>query len=112
MKQHGLLYLSLLGALGLMTGCTGQMTQGEHIDNTKQVKECRALDEQLTKVNTFIEKVQGMTALHAEELGNTLPQTEITQSSNKKRMLRDAQSKKTTLLKEQQKMGCKTPTKK
>ena len=108
MKKTMLLSLSLLGALGLMTGCTAQMPYSDtNIDSTKQAKECRALDEQLMKTDKFIEKVQSMPAVHAEELAYTLPQTEITQSGNKKRMLRDAQTKKATLLKEHQKMGCK-----
>ena len=112
MKQHSLLYFSLLGALGLMTGCTGQMSQGEHIDSTKQAKECRALDEQLMKVDNLIIKVNDYPASQIEELAYTLPQPEITQSSNKKRILSDAQKKRLMLLNEQQKMGCKTPTKK
>lgn len=108
MKKYGMLSLSLLGALGFMAGCTGQIPSSDtNIDNIKQAKECRALDEQLIKVDTFMEKVQGMPAVHAEELAYTLPQTEITQSGNKKRMLRDAETKKATLLKEHQKMGCK-----
>ena len=94
MKQHGLLYLSLLGALGLMTGCTGQMPQGEHIDSTKQAKECLNLDKQLIKVDNLIVKVNEYPASQIEELAYTLPQPEITQSSNKKRILSDAQKKR------------------
>jgi hypothetical protein len=112
MKQHGLLYLSLLGALGLMTGCTGQMTQGEQMDSTKQAKECLNLDKQLFKVDNLIVKVNEYPASQIDELAYTLPQPEITQSTNKKRILSDAQKKRSMLLNEQQKMGCKTPTKK
>lgn len=112
MKKYRLLSLSLLGTLSLMTGCTGQMTQGENIDSTKQAKECMNLDKQLMKVDNLIIKVNDYPASQIEELAYTLPQPEITQSSNKKRILSDAKKKRSMLLNEQQKMGCKTPTKK
>lgn len=110
MKQQKLLLLSLLGTLAVITGCTGQMSYSK-TDTATQAKECKLLNDQLTKIDTFIEKVQAMPSVHAEELGYTLPQTDITQSSNKKRMLRDAQEKKSALHREEQKMGCKPQAK-
>ena len=108
MKYNRLFLLSLLGALGLMTGCTGQMPYSDTgTDGTQQIKECKVLEQQLMKTDKFIEKVQSEPAIHAEELAYTLTPTEITQTSNKKRMLRDAETKKAALLKEHTKMGCK-----
>ncbi|WP_309498839.1 hypothetical protein [Sulfurovum sp.] len=109
MKQKLLLTLSSLATLGLMTACTSQIPYADtNTDVTKREKECRTIDKKLIKTDKFIAQVQNMSSLHAEEVGMTVPSPQITESSNKKRMLRDANTKRAKLLEEYKRLGCET----
>lgn len=109
MKQKLLLALSSLATIGLMTACTGQMPYADtNADVMQREKECITIDKKLIKTDKFITQVQSMSSLHAEEVGMTIPSPQITESSNKKRMLRDANTKRAKLLEEQKRLDCKT----
>lgn len=109
MKQKLLLTLSYLAVTVWVTGCTGQMSYTDtNTDATKREKECIAIDKKLITTDKFIAQVQSMSSLHAEEVGMTIPAPQITESSNKKRMLRDANTKRAKLLEEHKILACET----
>jgi len=107
--KHGLLLLSSITVATLMTACTGQipsMDTNAETDTTKREKECIAIDKKLIKVDKFTANVEDYSAFDLEELAIAVPSPEISDSNNKKRMLRDASEKRTKLLEEHKKLGC------
>lgn len=109
MKHTLLLTLSSLAMATLMSACSGKIpyidTNAE-TDITKQEKECMVIDKKLTKVDKFITTVEDIGVSSMEELAFALPSPEITQSNNKKRMLSDANKRRSELLKEHKRLGC------
>ncbi len=109
MKQTLLLTLSSLTVATLMSACSGKMSYVDtsaKTDVAKQEKECMAINEKLTKVDKFIATAQDISASSLEELAFALPSPDITQSNNKKRMLSDANKRRSELLKEHKRLGC------
>jgi hypothetical protein len=72
---------------------------------------CDAINEELIKLYEFMIMVNNTSAFHLEEKAAALSVPEITKSTNKKKMLKDAEKKQAALLAEQQKYGCQTSTK-
>jgi len=68
---------------------------------------CDAIDKELIKLYEFTTMVNNTSAFHWEEKASALLLPGIKVSSNKKKMLRNAEKKGVELLKEQQKLGCK-----
>ena len=73
---------------------------------------CDAIDKKLIKLHEFTTMVNNTSAFHWEEKASSLLLPGIKVSSNKKKMLRNAEKKGVELLKEQQKLGCKAHTNK
>lgn len=114
MKQTLLLALSSFAIATLMTACTSQMPfvdTNADTDTGKQEKECISIDKKLIKVDKFIAVVKDTSAFHLEEVAAAIPTPGITVSNNKKQMLRDANRKKVELMKEHQRLGCRSTIK-
>ncbi len=98
-----------LAMAGLLSGCT---TPDVPLVNTDNTDECIRIDRGLVKVDQFITTISGMSASQAEEYIVAMPAYEITNSSIKRRMLKDANKRKNTLTEQYQQLGCASPTKK
>ncbi len=72
---------------------------------------CDALNNELIELYEFTIMVNNTSAFHLEEKLQAMPVPGITVSSNKKKMLRDAEKKRVELLVERQKQGCETAEK-
>jgi len=68
---------------------------------------CDAIDKKLIKLYEFTTMVNNTSAFHWQEKASALLIPGIKVSSNKKKMLRNANKKGVELLKEQRKLGCK-----
>ena len=69
---------------------------------------CNDLNKELKELNEFTEMVNNTSAFHLEEKLRAWPSPGFTVSSNKKKILRDAEKKRKKLLTEQKKAGCKS----
>ena len=92
----------------MISGCGMQMPTFEST-GTVSTDECSKINKEITEVNDFITKVDGMSAFHLEETAVALPDVGITRSNNKAAMLRDAAKKKNRLLQDRQRGGCPVP---
>ncbi len=70
---------------------------------------CDAIDKKMMRLDEFTEVVKNTSAFHLEEKASALPSPGFTVSNNRKQMLRDAEKKRTELLAERKKNGCKAP---
>ncbi len=93
----------------LMTGC-GQSVPG--VSSKSSFDECGDIDKKLIAVDQYLINVDKTSAFHLEEAAHALENPRISTSNNKKDMLKDANRKKTKLLEEQRKLGCKPQVKK
>ncbi len=92
---------------------TRQMTDKIAVKNKTSVSSeaCAAIDKELIKLYEFTIMVNNTSSFHLEEKISALPSPGFTVSSNKKKMLRDAEKKRAELLAERQKHGCEIPEK-
>jgi len=72
---------------------------------------CDTIDKELIKLYEFMIMVNNTSAFHLEEKAAALSVPGITVSNNKKKMLKDAEKKRTELLAERQKYSCDTSNK-
>ena len=107
MKQTLLLTLSSLAMATFMTACTNQMASAG-LSSADKTEECMIINKKLIKIDNFITVVNDTSAFHLEEAARAIEAPGITVSTNKKKMLRDANKKKTALESEHQKQGCET----
>ena len=105
MKQTLLFSSSLFTLAVLMTGCTGQMA-APGLSAADKEEECINLDRKLIKVDKFLEAVDRTSAFHLEEADLAMERPGITESNNKKRMLKDGNKRRTELEAKRQEMGC------
>jgi hypothetical protein len=95
--------IASLSLMIFMAGC-GQSVPG--INSNTKFNECADINKKLIQVDEYIIKVDQMSAFHLEEAALALQNPKISTSNNKKDMLKDANRRKTDLLKESQKYGC------
>ena len=88
----------------LMSGCTNQTAPV--VSSVDKTEECMNINKKLIKIDRFLTVVNNTSAFHLEEAAAALESPGITESNNKKQMLRDGNKKKTALLDEQEKLGC------
>ncbi len=69
---------------------------------------CNNLYKEIKELNEFTDMVNNTSAFHLEEKLRAWPSPGFTVSSNKKKILRDAEKKRKKLLTEQKKAGCKS----
>ena len=70
-------------------------------------EECADINKELLELDQFTTMVNNTSAFHLEEKMSALPSPGFTVSTNKKKMLRDAEKKRNKLLAEHRKAGCK-----
>ena len=105
MKQTLLITLSSFAFAVFMTGCTGQMA-APGLSAADKEDECINLDRKLIKVDKFLTIVERNSAFHLAEADLAMEAPGITESNNKKRMLKDGNKRRAELVAERQKMGC------
>ena len=105
MKQTLLFTLSSFAFALLMTGCTGQMA-APGLSAADKEEECINLDRKLIKVDKFLTIVERNSAFHLAEADLAMEAPGITESNNKKRMLKDGNKRRAELTAERQKLGC------
>ena len=97
--------LSALSLAVLMTGC-GQNVPVV-VNNMSNADKCDTYNQQLYKVDQYIETVERTSAFHLEEAAVALENPQISTSNNKKDMLRDANKRKIDILENMKTYGCK-----
>lgn len=105
MKQTLLLTLSSFAMAVLMAGCTGQVAVPGLSAADKEEK-CINLDRKLIKVDKFLTILDRNSAFHLAEADLAMEVPGITESNNKKRMLKDGNKRRDELIAERQKLGC------
>ena len=105
MKQTLLFTLSSFAFALLMTGCTGQMA-APGLSAADKEEECINLDRKLIKVDKFLTILDRNSAFHIAEADLAMEAPGITESNNKKRMLKDGNKRRAELVAERQKLGC------
>ena len=95
----------------VFSGCSDEYIDVPFTD-TDKVSECIKIDRDLVKVDEFIMKISALPASQVEEYIVALPAPDITNSSQKRPVLRDANAKKAQLRAKQQQLGCEVQAKK
>jgi hypothetical protein len=103
MNQKRMITVSVLAMVWLLNGCN---TPDIPMVNTDNTNECIRIDKNLVKVDQFVATVSGMSISQAEEYIVAVPSYDITHSSVKPRMLKDANKRKNELMAERQQLGC------
>jgi len=104
-KTTGFSIAIIAGTL-FLGGCgasTGLITDA---DLYKATQRCAKLDKDLTKVDQYIEVVSRMDAFHLEEAAKAIVEPDITTSTNKRQMLKDANRLRESLNAERKKLKC------
>jgi hypothetical protein len=73
----------------------------------KAQKRCTKLGKDLIKVDQYIEIFDNTDAFHLEEAAEAIQNPDISTSTNKKQMLKDANALRANLDNEYKKLGCK-----
>ena len=105
-KNTGFFAAMILGAL-FLGGCgasTGLITDANAY---KAKQRCDKLDKDLIKVDRYIEVVSNTDAFHMEEMAVAIQEPDITTSTNKKQMLKDANTLRDSLIADRKKFACK-----
>lgn len=105
MKQILFLTFYSLVLTVLITGCTGQVAVPGLSAADKEEK-CINLDRKLIKVDKFLTILDRNSAFHLAEADLAMEAPGITESNNKKRMLKDGNKRRAELIAERQKLGC------
>ena len=108
MKNSNIAKLTIgsLLAAGVFAGCTSSTGYIADANLYKSQKRCETIDKDLIKVDRYIEYVENNSAFHLQEAGVALLDPDISTSTNKKQMLKDARSKKSELESERVKANC------
>ncbi len=91
-----------------MTACSGQMADkmAEVGPPSLSSDPCTLIDQKVMRLDRFTEVVQNTNAFHLEEKAAALTVPGITVSTNRKKMLKDAEKKYAEYAAEHQKYGC------
>ncbi len=103
MKKTGL-YIGMAVCGMLFSGCA----QPAPATTQANEKECATLSKKIMQTENFYKEIAGMDQSHVDEYVAALPRTEISTSTNKSRILKDAKQHKATLENEFQASGCKS----
>ncbi len=111
MKYRFIYTLSSLVFVTLLTACSGQMADKMAEVGTPSLSSdpCAAIDAKVLRLDRFTQVVQNTSAFHLEEKAAALTVPGITVSTNRKKMLQDAEKKYAEYTAERQKYSCKTP---
>ncbi|EIF50952.1 hypothetical protein [Sulfurovum sp. AR] len=110
MKQRLIYTLSSLVVTTLLTACSGQMTDKMAVVGPPSLSSdpCAVIDQKVVRLDRFTEVVQNTSAFHLEEKAAALTVPGITVSTNRKKMLKDAEKKYAEYAAEHQKYGCES----
>jgi len=92
-----------LAVCGIMLGGCAQPAPGT---SKASEKECATLSKKMMQTENFYNEISGMDQAHVEEYVAALPRTEISTSTNKARILKDAKLHKAALESEFKTSGC------
>ena len=98
---------TLAAALLIFAGCSSSTGLIVDPDSYKGKQRCAKLDRDLIKVDKYIEVVENTDAFHLEEEAVAIEEPNITTSTNKRQMLKDANRLRESLEAERKKAGCK-----
>lgn len=101
MKKTGL-YIGIAVCGMLLGGCAQPAPEAAKASD----KECAALNKKITQTEKFYNEIAAMDQAHVEEYVAALPRTEISTSTNKNRILKDAKLHKAALENAFQTSGC------
>ena len=90
----------------LFWGCSASTGQIVDANYYKGKQRCARLDKDLIKVDRYIEVVSHTDAFHLQEAAQAIQEPDISISTNKKDMLRDANNLRNSLDAERKKLGC------
>ncbi len=110
--EYRLIYtLSSLVVVAFLTACSGQMADKMAEVSTPSLSSdpCAAIDAKVLRLDRFTQVVQNTSAFHLEEKAAALTVPGITVSTNRKKMLKDAERKYAEYATEHQKYGCESP---
>ena len=96
----------ILLCASLFWGCSASTGQIVDVNSYKGKQRCDRLDKDLIKVDKYIEVVDRTDAFHLEEAAVAIQEPDITVSTNKPRMLKDAHALRKQLMAEKKKLGC------
>ena len=94
-----------LSSLIALTGCSGK-TEVIAANPYKMQKNCENIDQSLIKLEEYILRVENTSAFHLEEAAQAYEIPDVTRSTNKKVMLRDARNYRDELIGKYEKMQC------
>ena len=105
MKKILLFSALALSSLFILTACSGK-TEVIAANPYKMQKSCENVDKSLIKVDEYILRVKNTSAFHLEEQGQAYEIPDISTSTNKRVMLRDARNYRDELVEKYEKMQC------
>jgi hypothetical protein len=106
MKRTLLLSAFALSAVAILAGCSFSTSQIIDVNSYKGKNTCIDLDKDLIKVDKYIEVVSNTDAFHLEEEAQALQEADISVSTNKPRMMKDANNLRNSLIMKKKKIGC------
>jgi len=105
MKKILLFSALALPSLLALTGCSGK-TEVITANPYKMQKNCQNLEKSLVKLEEYILRVENTSAFHLEEAAQAYEIPDVTTSTNKKVMLRDARKYRDELIAEYEEKQC------
>jgi len=105
MKKTVIGSLASLTLMVFMAGCGQNVPL--MVNNMDNENKCAVYNQQLLKVNNYIDRVERTSAFHLEEAAIAMPNPQISTSNNKKDMLKDASKRKISILENMKTYGCK-----
>lgn len=103
MKKILLKSIGVLAVATFIVGCGQSVSVPSVFDSPDK---CDSINKDLILLDEFTKKVENMSAFHLEEAAAAWEDTKVTTSTNKTRMLKDAEKRKLDLEAEHQKYGC------
>ena len=101
MKKTGF-YFAIVVCTMILSGCAQPAPAAAKASE----KECATLNKKITQTENFYKEIAGMDQAHVEEYVAAVPRTEISTSTNKSRILKDAKLHKAALENAFQTSGC------
>ncbi|MEA3455871.1 MAG: hypothetical protein U9R26_05140 [Campylobacterota bacterium] len=97
MKKIVLFSALALPSLIALTGCSGK-TEVVSANPYKMQKSCENMEQSLVKLEEYILRVENTSAFHLEEAAQAYEVPDVTTSTNKKQMLKDARNYRDELI--------------
>ena len=104
-RTTGVFTAILLGVL-FLGGCTASTGLITNANAGAAERRCAKLDKDVVKVDHYIEVVTRTDAFHLEEAAEAVQEPDITTSTNKREMLKDANRLKNSLNAERKQLAC------